>query len=244
MRTTKLAFAIATLLAPVSAAHALTYNWLTWTAPTATTAQAFASGLGAIGLSVSGPGTGTSVSQTQFVGAPFTPTTANSTRLEHRARGTSWSFTIDLSAVTNTQGLIIGIGNMGHGDTALPGYRFAATSTSDATIAPSGFIQVGSFDHFRPGDPAFYNDDVSLNVDASEFDYATTPGGNDINSDVLLLSLPAQVKNILIQSNGAMGQDAVDVLVAVSAVPEPETYSLLAAGLLLLIRGRKQHRAR
>lgn len=234
MRTRSLLIWLAIGSSPLTATHAQTYNWANWSQPTSTTAQATVGGLGSVALSVADTATSTGLYTVQFLGVPFTPTIAPAAAANN-GQTQAWSFSLDFSSISNTLGLIVGIGNLGHGDASLPGYSFLAKNSANVTIAPSAFTQIGSYDHtwISPPTSLTFNDNVSLNTTTSQFDFVTVSGGDNFNSDILFLSLPAQVKTILIQSNGTMGGDTVNVLVA-GPIPEPASWAFLVAGLVAL----------
>jgi len=62
------------------------------------------------------------------------------------------------------------------------------------------------------------------------FNVTTTPGGDNNNSDILLLRLPAGVGRLTVQTVGPSASDSINVVVA---VPEPATVGLAAAALII-----------
>jgi hypothetical protein len=146
-----------------------------------------------------------------------------------------WSFQIDLMSLSQTSGLILGLGNFAHGTANYPGYRLSAVDRLGAAMPLTGFTTIGSYDHtwITPSWPFPFNDDMSLNSATGVFNLSTTPGGDDNNSDILLLRLPAGVGRLTVQTVGPSASDSVNV---VAAVPEPATVVLIAAALIGLLR--------
>ena len=234
MKTTfylKLCCFLAAFWVLIPAAFSQTYNWLSWTFPGGQTASANASGFGSIGLSVQGDSMQTTPFTIQFDNVAFTPTIAESV-----AAGSTlfarqlWALQIDFSSVADTTGLIVGLGNFGHGTLDYPGYRLTAFDRLGRPVSLSAFTQIGSYDHtwISPAWPSAFNDDVSLNPATGLFEVTTTPGGDDFNSDILLLSLPGGVGQISILPVEPAAGESINVVVA---VPEPGTLALVLLGI-------------
>jgi hypothetical protein len=134
-------------------------------------------------------------------------------------------------ALSQTSGLFVGVGNFGHGTASYPGYRLSAVDRLGVAMSLTGFTTIGSYDHtwISPTWPFPFNDDVSLNTATGVFHVSTTPGGDDINSDILLLQLPADVGRLTVQTTGPSASDSVN---AVVAVPEPATAVLAVTALM------------
>jgi hypothetical protein len=116
-----------------------------------------------------------------------------------------------------TGGLLIGLGNFGHGGPGQPGYRLTATNRASGQMALDAFAQLGSYDHTWTGGYPWqpFNDDVHLNVANGNFEVTTVPGLDNANSDILLLSLPPGVGSLAVSSLGLNSGDTVNVLAAV-----------------------------
>jgi hypothetical protein len=222
-------------------ASAQAYNWVPWTFPTSQTASASVPGLGFVYVSAVGSSTSTTPFTLRFDNVSFSPTVAPSAGV-----GSSplqvWSFQIDLMALSQTAGLFVGLGNFGHCTASYPGYRLSADDRLGVAMSLTGFTTIGSYDHtwISPTWPLPFNDDMSLNTATGVFHVTTTPGGDDSNSDILLLRLPADVGRLTVQTTGPSASDSVNVVVA---VPEPATAvpaitALMAAGFFSRRFGR------
>jgi hypothetical protein len=207
-----------------------TYNWLPWTFPTSQTASASVPGLGSVDVSAVGSSTNTTPFTLQFDNVAFSPTVAPSVGVGSFVFQV-WSFQIDLMSLSQSAGLMIGLGNFGHGTADLPGYRLSAVDRFGVAMPLTGFTTIGSYDHtwLSPSWPFPFNDDMSLNSATGMFDVTTTPGGDNNNSDILLLRLPAGVGRLTVQAVGPSSGETINVVVA---VPEPATVVLATAALV------------
>ncbi len=196
------------------------FHWTSWTFPTSQTASTNAPGYGSVEVSVQGVATSTSPFAIQFDDVPFTPTNAESVGAGNAIFNQNWATLIDFSSVSDSSGLILGLGNFGHGTIDYPGYRLTGFDILGAPMELTGFTQIeSSFDHtwLSPGVVEF-NDDVTLNPATGDFSVTTTPGLNDNNSDILLLSLPGGVGQLSIDTIGPTGGDTLNILVAVAFI--------------------------
>ena len=235
----KLTSIITALCAIVPATVAQTYNWLSWTFPSSQAASAGAPGGGSVDVSVQGPSTVVLPFTLQFDNVTFTPTTVQAVAPGNGVFGV-WTAQIDFTSLSDTSGLILGLGNFGHGDASLPGYRLTAFDRFGAPMSLANFTQIGSYDHtwISPSWPFSFNDDASLNPATGIFEVTTTPGGDDSNSDILLLSLPPAVGHLNVSP---IAQSAGETINIVLAVPEPGTVALMVLGVGVLgwLRWRK-----
>ena len=225
------------------------YVWAGWTNRTdGTSSTATLAGLGSATLTPQGPRTATGdFGVFRFDNVGFTPTTLNTVGWVGATNpGAIWGYTLDLGGFASTNGLIVGVGNFGHipGD---PQWRLSAFNSSNAPIALSTFTQIGSFDHtwVTAGNQQF-NDNLTLDTTTGLFSIATTPGVNDINSDIMLFRLPAGVSKIQVASvapyfnadlhNLILGVE--DTVVASTVVtPAPAGLTLLASGGAFMAMG-------
>jgi hypothetical protein len=205
--------------------YAQTYNWLPWTFPTSQTASAAVPGLGSINVSTLETSTSATPFMLRFDNVAFSPTIAPSAGLGSTPFQ-AWSFQIDLMSLSQTAGLILGLGNFGHGTTDYPGYRLSAVDRLGTAMPLTEFTTIGSYDHtwITPSWPFPFNDDMSLNTTTGALNVTTTPGGDNNNSDILLLRLPAGVGRLTVQTVGPSASDSINV---VAAVPEPSTAALV-----------------
>lgn len=197
------------ILAAPSSAVAAVYNWLPWQYVN-NTATAHINGFGDVTVSVDGaPANQVWDFQIEFLGVPFTPSSAPAVGVQH-FDDNQYSFVVDLSGISDTHGLVLGLGNFAH----WADHPYYKLSGCDLTT----LVQIGSYDHRWTGThswPDTFNDDVHLNTDNGNFEVTTVPGGNDINSDILLLSLPHGVGRLVVSSLGPIGSDGVNVVLAV-----------------------------
>ena len=232
-RTKSLPFSLAILSSCILAvpASAQTYNWLPWTFTTSQTASVSVPGIGSVNVSVAGPSTIITPFTLRFDNVAFSPTVAPSAGVGSTPVQV-WSFQIDLMSLSQTSDLLIGLGNFGHGTASYPGYRLSAMDRLGAAMPLTGVTTIGSYDHtwISPTWPFPFNDDLSLNTATGMFDVTTTPGGDDFNSDILLLRLPAGVGRLTVASVGPSASDSVNVVVA---VPEPATLILIVSAALV-----------
>lgn len=232
----------ATLLTIAPATFAQTYDWLSWTYPTSQTATANAPGLGSVGLAVSGPSTNTSPFPIQFIGVPFNPVLADSVGAGHNTPALDlWTISLDFTSLAGTAGLIVGLGNFGHGSASYPGYSLSAFSPGGAQMALTDFSVIGNYDHvWTANGGILYNDDTSLDMNTGFFGVNPVPGGNDSDSDILLLSLPAGVGHLTINPINPSSGDTINVMIA-TVVPEPSTVMLGAIGILGIFLRRRRN---
>ena len=109
-----------------------------------------------------------------FDGVPFLPVDAPSAGVGNFGSAL-WSFTLDFSAVADTTGLIVGLGNFAH-DLGYS-YRLDAFDKSSAAMPLTSLTQIGSYDHEWPASPGFglFNDNVALDVATHLFVATTVP---------------------------------------------------------------------
>lgn len=230
---------IAAAVVTSGTASAQTYPWLDWSSVNATTVSAAVAGDGLVRVSTSGAGNAAGEYSVLFDGVAFTPVAAQAAALSHSVVG-AWSFTIDVSGLSDTSRLVVGIGNLGYGDSSLPGYSLASQAVGGGSVDLSTLAMLGSHDFFWtvPSNPTRWDDNLSLDTTSGAF-AVVAQGTKDFNSDMLLFRLPAMISTITIASNGAMSGDSVNVMVAALPVPEPATSWLWAtAGLVLFTRRR------
>lgn len=225
---------------------AAVYAWVEWTYPTDTTAHAAVGALGFIDVSVTGPSVSTNPLLFEFDAPPPLPTQPTLEEALEVGHGDSfgvWKFDVDFSTGFDTSGFVLGMGNFGHGTEHYPGYQLKAFDGFDSPMSLSGFVQIGglSYDHTWPSNGQSFNDDVSLNLATGIFDVTTVPGLDSHNSDILLLSLPADVGRLEITSlptgPGILsGGDSINIV----AIPEPSTLALAALSLAAGLLGRRR----
>jgi uncharacterized protein YjbI with pentapeptide repeats len=217
-------------------AQAETYNWLPWTFATSQSASASVPGRGSVEVSVQAPSTSLIPFTVQFDNVSFSPTVASSVGAGS-AQFQTWAFQIDLTSLFDTSGLVVGLGNFGHGTSSLPGYRLRAVDQFGAAIPLGDLTQIGSYDHtwISPSWPFPFNDDVSLNVATGLFDVTTIPGGDDYNSDILLLALPPSTGHLTVETITPSAGETINVLVA---IPEPSGLILLIIALAAILAMR------
>jgi hypothetical protein len=219
-------------------AHAQVYNWVTWNFPTAQSAAAAVPGLGMLGVSVQGADTMMQSWNVQFDSVPFTPTTVQSAAAHNQTAALSnWSTTIDLMGLTDSAGLILGIGNFGFVQPNYPEYRLTARDRQGNAMPLTGFQMLGSYDHtWLTGPAVSFNDDVVLNPMTGLFSGTTVPGLNNGNTDILLFACPTDVGSLLVETSAPqMGGDTLNI---VAAVPAPGAMILLLGGYPMSRRRR------
>jgi len=207
-------------------------------------ASASVTGYGQVDLTTTGANMNLAPYDLQFDNVGFTPIVASGVGGENPVYDQNWSFTLDLSSLADSAGLILGVGNFGHdpnpGDpTNYPGYRLRAYDTVGSPIGLGGITQIGSYDHtwLSPNPGWQFNDDVSLNTGTGVFMTSTTAGLEDHNSDIAYLTLPTGIGKLMVETVGPSSGDTVNVVV--TSVPEPMSLSVLGLGALMLARRRR-----
>ncbi len=194
-------------------ASAQVYNWVPWTSIGGGTVAASDPGMGTVTMG-SDNGTGVSVPfPIRFDGVSFTPVDAPSAGMGNGVLQ-GWTLWIDFAAVPNTSGVIVGIGNFGHGTPSLPGYRLAAFDTLGLAMPLTALEQIGSYDHTWTSSGISFNDDVTLNTGSGDFVVTVVAGLNDNNSDILLMSLPAGVGRLEVSTVGPTAAETINVVIA------------------------------
>lgn len=197
--------------APVASAQV--YNWVPWTSTGGQTAEATDPGMGTVTL---GSDKSTSVSvpfPIRFDGVSFTPVDAPSVNIGNGVMQ-GWTLSINFAAVPNTSGVIVGMGNFGHGTPSLPGYRLAAFDTLGLAMPLTALEQIGSYDHTWTSFGFSFNDDVALNTVSGDFVVTVVAGLNENNSDILLMSLPASVGRLEVSTVGPTAAESINVVIA------------------------------
>lgn len=236
--STRLRWGMAALLACLCTAGQA-YNFVNWTF-SSNVASGNVGSLGIATVSTTSPSTAVLPWGIQFNSVPFTPTLTTGIGVQQTFGMQQWGFTINLAGLTNTNGVIVGLGNFGHGSNNYPGYRLEAYDSANNLMSLGGFGVIGSYDHDWITPPAQFNDDLSLNLNTGDFTATVIPGLNDINSDILFLQLPTGVSRLEVFTPRESLGDTVNVVMATrDAVPEPFTMSLLAAGVIAAMRRRK-----
>lgn len=220
-------------------AQASPLQWQDWIFTGGVNATASPSGRSAVNLSVTGDSVTGGGFSIEFTEGPDAGRALPGVGAGHGAVTGSWSLLLDFVDPARTLGLVLALGNFGHGSAAYPGYRFEASDSSGAAIDSALFSSLGSFNHrwLSPSFPLEFNDDVELVGD--RFVVTTTPGGAENDSDLLLLALPTGVSSVRVSALGPMAGDTITVMLA-TAVPEPASWTLAAAGLLLARLGRRR----
>lgn len=204
-----------------SVARAQVYNWVPWISTGSESATATDPGIGTVTVSVSENGTNaTTPFPVRFDNVDFTPVDAPSVAVGN-IFFQEWTASIDFAAVPDTNGVIVGIGNFGHGTPSLPGYRLSAFDKVGAVMSLTALEQIGSYDHTWTAFGIPFNDDVNLNTDTGDFVVTVVAGQNDNNSDILLMSLPAGVGQLVVFTSAPTGGDTLNVLIATSASSPP-----------------------
>ena len=230
----------AAALLVTAAAQACPLRWQDWVFTGGLDATASPSGRSAVNLSVAGDSVTGGAFSIAFTEGPDAGRALPGVGAGHGAVTGSWSLALDFADPGNTLGLVLALGNFGHGSAAYPGYRFEAWDGAGAAIDRALFLSLGSFNHrwLSPSYPLEFNDDVELVGD--RFVVTTTPGGAENDSDLLLLALPTGVSRVRVSALGPMAGDTVTVMLA-SSVPEPTSSALAASGLLLAGLVRRRH---
>lgn len=201
-----------------SVASAQTYNWVPWTHTGGNTAAATDPAMGTVTLG-SVNGTGVSVPfPIRFDNVAFTPVDAPSVGIGNGVLN-GWTLSISFAAVPNSSGLIVGIGNFGHGTPSLPGYRLAAFDTVGVAMPLTALEQIGSYDHTWTATNTPFNDNVTLNTTTGNFGVTVVAGLNDNNSDILLMSLPAGVGRLEVSTIAPTAAETINVLIATASSP-------------------------
>lgn len=214
-------------------AKAQPIHWADWSFPNSQTATGSLTGLGTVDVSVKGDSNTVAPWSIRFSDPSVSLADVQSIGTGQKTFDV-WSARLDLTSLSNTSGLIVGLGNFGHGLDIFPGYQLKAFDLAGATISLSGFSQIGSYDHtwISPSWPSAFNDNVTFDSSTGYFNVTKVLGANDINSDMLLLSLPANVGSLEVSTIAASAGETVNIMVGtlntVSSVPEPSTIWLLA----------------
>jgi hypothetical protein len=204
-------------LACAPSAGAQVYNWVEW-ASVGQTAAATEPSMGTVTLSLEGAGLFFDTTfPVRFSETAFSPVDAPSVAISATLFQNS-SFVLDFSEVPGTGGVIVGIGNFGHGTSTLRGYRLAAFDTLGDPMPLTALEQIGSYDHVWTDYGIPFNDDVALDTGSGRFVVTAVPGQNDNNSDILLMSLPAGVWKLIVSTNEPTDPETVNVVIA-SACP-------------------------
>lgn len=213
-------------------ASAQVYNWVPWTFTGGNTAAATDPGMGTVTMG-SDNGTGVTVPfPIRFDGVMFTPVDAPSIGIGNGVLN-GWTLSISFAAVPNTGGLIVGIGNFGHGLPSLPGYRLAAFDTLGSPMPLTALEQIGSFDHTWVNFNIPFNDDVTLDTITGNFVVSPIAGMNDNNSDILLMSLPAGVGRLEVSTVAPHAAETINVLIATlrpTVTDQPDNTSACTGG--------------
>lgn len=233
-----LAVAAAALLVS-AAAQASPLQWQDWVFTGGLNATASPGGRSAVNFSVAGDSVTGGAFSIAFTEGPDAGRALPGVGAGHGAVTGSWSLALDFADPGSTLGLVLALGNFGHGSAAYPGYRFEAWDGAGAALDSAVFLSLGSFNHrwLSPSYPLEFNDDVELLGD--RFVVSTTAGGADSDSDLLLLALPTGVSRVRVSALGPMAGDTVTVMLA-SSVPEPTSWALAASGLLLAWLARRR----
>ena len=112
-----------------------------------------------------------------------------------------------------------------------------AIDNANQVIPLSSFGSLGHYDFGTPFNGNFlFNDDLNLNTTTGRFQVTTVGSQNDVNSDMLLLTLPGGVNRIdltLFNATSFTG-DTVNFMIA-NPVPEPSSMAIAAIGGLVLL---------
>jgi hypothetical protein len=231
-------FSILALLTASSSGFAQ-FTWENWSYPGGATATAGV-GSGLVTLKLTGMNSfalfmvDTPVQyQSNF---PYTQTYGDSAGAMN-AGSKAFQMELDFTGFSSTAGLILAVGQLAH-VTGTSGYTMSAFNSSNNPIPLNTFGQIGNFDFGIPlNGNFFFNDDLSLNTTNGNFSVATVAGQDDVNSDMLIFSLPAGVDKIFIklQTPANPPGDTINVMVS-GAVPEPGSISLIViAGLMAVL---------
>jgi len=180
-----------------------------------------------VNLSVQGSTTTTFSNWALFINAPFIPTTAPTVQVGkfvQNATDLQFVTQIDFTSLSNTSSLVLGLGNFGYG-AGIPSYQLKAFDPLGMPMSLTGFTQIGSYANEFAGIDSghLYNDNVFLNQSTGIFEVTTVPGGDDNNSDILLIKLVAGVGHLEISPVGGnwvagVGGDSIHVLVATATM--------------------------
>jgi hypothetical protein len=200
----------ALVLTGASLADATTIDWQSWTAVDGANAK---TGDGTV--SVAAPA-GYLLFPIHFDGVlPFSPADAPTFGASNPGLG---GFTINLSSVTDTSELVVGLGNFAYG--LGWSYTLSMYDTSNQLMPLSTLSIMGSFDHtWGAYGNGFWNDDVSLNTTTGVFQ-GTPTGVTEFNTDMFLFMLPSEVGKLVVTSSGG-GGDTINVAVGrAESVPD------------------------
>lgn len=229
--------ALLTILALVASSSIVSaqFTWENWTYPNNTTATTNV-GSGLVTLKLTGTNSFALFTVDDPVqyqpGFPYTQTSGDSAGAMN-AGSTAFQMELDFSGFSTTAGLVLAVGQLAHVQ-GTSGYKMSAFDSSNNSIPLSTFGQFGNFDFGTSLNSNLFNDDLSLNTTNGKFSVATVAGQNDVNSDMLIFSLPGGVDRILINLQQPMNPagDTIDFMIS-GAVPEPSSIGLiLAAGVL------------
>lgn len=214
-------------------ASAQVYSWVPWTSTGPNSAAAIDPGIGTVTVSVSENGTNaTTPFPIRFDSVDFTPVDAPSVAVGNLFLQ-EWAASIDFAAVPHTNGVIVGIGNFGHGTPTLPGYRLAAFDKFGDVMPLTALEQIGSYDHTWTAFGIPFNDDVTLLTGSGDFVVTQVAGQNENNSDILLISLPTNVGRLVVFTSAPTGGDTLNVLIATlrpTVTHQPDNTSACAGG--------------
>lgn len=210
------------------------FNWVNWSYPTTHTATASV-GSGTITLTASGTNNSaiatTDIPIQYQTGFPYTQLAGDSAAAQSTYTS-NFVMELDFTGFSTTAGLTLAIGNVA--DFGFSGYVMSAFNASNQPISLTNFSQLGNYDYQWDAAHGGYlfNDDLSLNPTTGNLSVTQVAGQDNLNSDMLILSLPAGVSSIFLQervTSEAIG-DTINFMAA--PVPEPApTVLLVLAGL-------------